>query len=308
MVLVCAADDNYAMPMAVMLYSALRNYRGELPVHIYILDGGILERHEQKIRRVLAPFRVTLHWFKPDLESVRDFPLKKYLTATTYLRLFISDFLPDTVEKVIYLDCDLLVCRDLAELWAVDVGDNYVLAARNIRATHIAQTSLKNCPYLQFSQADEYFNAGILVMNMPTIRKDHVLEKAIAFGRDWPLAVTAADQDPLNAVCIGRWGKIDQQTWNSRVNLEEFFHFRPDWVLHFGGRKKPWLPQVTMIYATGDESSAHRLYDRYLAMSGWFSRFERLRYVLSRASHRIIVGLSTRLRRIRSHLTASGPG
>ena len=102
--------------MAVMLYSAMRNYRGELPVHIYVLDSGISAQHEQQLMKVLAPFRVTLHWLKPDIENVRDLPLKKYLTASAYLRLLIPDLFPDTVKKTIYLDCDLLVCRDLAEL------------------------------------------------------------------------------------------------------------------------------------------------------------------------------------------------
>ena len=60
-------------------------------------------------------------------------------------------------------------------------------------------------------------------MNLSTIRKDQLMNKAIAFSRDWLLATALADQDALNAVCIDRWGKIDQPTWNSRVNLPQFF-------------------------------------------------------------------------------------
>ncbi len=175
-VLACAADDNYSMPVAVMLYSALRNYQGDLPVHVYVLDGGISEKHRQKIGKVLAPFSISVRWLDPSAETLRDLPLKNHLTASTYHRLLIPELLPQTVTKAIYLDCDLLVEGDLARLWELDIGDCYFLAAQDLNPKFIA-SPLASCPEIALKPDDEYFNAGVLIMNLAKLREDAVASK-----------------------------------------------------------------------------------------------------------------------------------
>ena len=281
-VIACAADDGYAMPMAVMLYSAMSNYGGASAAEIYILDGGISPAHREKIRQVLDPYLVTIHWVTFDLSTLNGLPLRKYLTPTTYARLLISDVVPGSIEKVIYLDCDLLVCRDLATLWAKETGSAYYLAAQDPGLPLIAKSSLAGCPEVQFSATDEYFNAGLMVMNLAAWRRENIGQRAIEFIHRWPAFVPNLDQDGLNALGLRRWGKLEP-AWNvtswDTWRTPEFGEL-PDVVIHFIGKNKPWRNDISTRYLNADAS---RLYGKYLRASGWFNPFERNLFDFKRA-------------------------
>jgi lipopolysaccharide biosynthesis glycosyltransferase len=299
MVLVCAADDGYSMPMAVMLYTALKNYRGPAGVEAYILDGGISIINRQKIQRVLAKTGVRLHWLKPSLMLIKELPVKKHLSVSSYLRLLIPDLLSDTISKAVYLDVDIIVDGDLSVIWQQEIGNNYLLAVQNPGSKKfIAFSPWSTCPEITFSENDEYFNAGVLVINLPLMRKDRIAAKAIDFARRWPELVPCADQDALNAMCIGRWGSLDP-VWNQLVKDKNKLKFecRRDGIFHYVGSSKPWLPNKSKPHHRDEKGAAHRLYLDYVQKSGWFNHtewllfsvklhlsqyFRRLKYVLNR--------------------------
>jgi len=295
-VLACAADDNYAMPMAVMLYSALKNYRGDLPIHVYVLDGGVSGRHRQKINKVLAPFPISLHWRDSHTETLRDLPVRKYFTVANYQKLLVAELLPAYIIKAIYLDCDLLVEGDLAGLWELDVHDRYFLAAQDASLKLIATSPLAACPEVLFNPDDEYFNSGVLLMNLSRLREDGVAAKVVEFCRRWRSLIRFPDQDGLNAVALGKWGKLDPR-WNWLVVMSEKpnnelnerdrnFTYRTDAILHYCGSHKPWRPS-TLRSGQADVRKAHRLFDSYARRSGWFTPAERLRYLAAHMNYKL---------------------
>lgn len=292
MVLTCAADDGYAMPLAIALYAAVSNYRGEGKPSVFIVDGGISSANRLRIAAVLAPFGVVPHWCAPNLAMVADLPVRKYLTTSAYLRLLIPDLLPTTIDRAIYLDCDVLVDTDLSEIWCRDIGFDYLLAVRDA-IKFVAATSLGKCPGLELHPQDEYFNSGVLLMNLSLMRRDRLGEKAIAFCRRWPDFIHVADQDGLNATAIGKWTKLEPQ-WNVRVNGRQFV-YADGKVLHFSGRQKPWKARVTETFRQDDIGRAHRRYDEYVKRSRWFTPFGLWAFVAERNVARYLGGVRKRL-------------
>ena len=313
LVLVCGADNNYAMPMAVTLYSAIKNYRGRDQVEIFVLDNGISTSNKRKIDRILSPYRVELHWIITSVEVLRGYPVRGPCTISTYLRLLAPNLLPPQVGKAIYLDCDTLVEADLNELWQEEIFDNYFLAVPNTvngENKLIGDTHLSSCPEIVFRKEDEYFNSGILVMNITQLRKDMVTSKSIAFLQRWTSLVRHADQDALNAISIGKWKKIKSK-WNFFVKETRWAEFcsEPSGILHFTGRKKPWIPR----FVTTDSELArfHNRYHIYLKRSEWFTPLGWLGFVLNRyyfttrfAVHQAITKYFGLFRRSRYSVTA----
>ena len=279
-VLTCAADERFSLPMAVMLYSAMKNFRGRSGISIYVVDVGISALSKSRIRRALRQFTVDLHWLRPpNVESITNLPTTSHLPLTSYYRLFIPDLLPD-IDKAIYLDSDILVEADLAKLWEADTSNCYLLAAL-ARKKILQKSSLALCqelkPYLKY----EYFNAGVMVINLVRMREDAICEKAIDFAHKYPDIIRVADQDLLNAVCVGKWIKI-HQCWNWLVKSKDKhrYNFRPNSILHFVGDRKPWRPEQARLYQWDDVGITHRRYNQYLVDSGWFSKREQLSHSL----------------------------
>src|SRR5262245_21131412 len=107
--LVSAADDNYAMPLAVTIRSAIDSLDPARELNVCILDGGLsIESKERLLRSWQAP-RVTVRWLEPPVAQIADLKTENHLNLVTYLRLFMPSLLPASLDRVIFLDADLLI-------------------------------------------------------------------------------------------------------------------------------------------------------------------------------------------------------
>jgi lipopolysaccharide biosynthesis glycosyltransferase len=232
-----------------------------------------------------------LHWLSPGTGAVRELPVRNHVTVVTYFRLLIPELLPLAIKKAIYLDCDVLVEGDLSKLWEEELGDNYILAAQGRGRKRLVATSpLALIPEVTFDPNDQYFNAGVLVLNLERLREGEVAKKAIEFCRKWGDVILHADQDALNAMSIGRWRRLDQ-VWNQFINEGPNYNFVqhiPGGILHFSSGWKPWLPRRTKYHQRNLVGAAHRIYDKYLYESCWFTPFERQWYLVVRAFFRYV--------------------
>ncbi|MDX2098241.1 MAG: glycosyltransferase, partial [Leptolyngbyaceae cyanobacterium bins.59] len=93
-VVVCGADNNYAMPLATMLCSVMANHQQGHRVEIFIIDGGIEARNRQKILDSLNQYQVTLHWVRPDEGNSKNLMTSGYITYATYYKILIPVLLP----------------------------------------------------------------------------------------------------------------------------------------------------------------------------------------------------------------------
>ena len=115
-IVVCAADNNYAMQLAVMARSAIDQLERDRNLRLFIIDGGITEQNKAKIVRSLDLNRCSLTWLQVAPEAQIKGPTLKHVTAAAYLRLLIPELLPDSIHKAIYLDSDLIVHVNLGQI------------------------------------------------------------------------------------------------------------------------------------------------------------------------------------------------
>lgn len=181
----------------------------------------------------------------------KDIPLSQ----ETYYRLLAGDILSEQFDKVIYLDGDMVTVTDIAELYDVDVKDYYIAAVRDASSVGLCHSPNNDRieyrqKVLKLDNPDDYFIAGLLVMNLKRIREDYPAEKLleIATKTNW----LQHDQDVLNHICRGGNIRIISSSWNVSL-YHEALEWLPEnlmeeWrqsqnepkVIHYCGRMKPW--------------------------------------------------------------------
>ena len=256
LVLVCAADDNYAMPLAVTVRSVLENLRNTCKVALFIIDGGISQLNKRKIIKSLGSKRVDIDikWVQIDGSILEEMKISGHITIAAYYRLLIPQIVPKQFKKAIYLDSDLIVNRDLEQLWKLEIGENYLLAAQDTGAPYVSSSKgLRNYRELGIPPDFKYFNSGVLVINLEKWRTDSITLKVIEYLEQNKEQVRWWDQDGLNAVLAGKWGEIDPR-WNQTPFIYEYSSWKDSpfeeqvykdvidkpYIIHFANKMKPW--------------------------------------------------------------------
>ena len=197
----CCTDQIYLKYCITMLLSFFDHHRGE-EVCVHLLVNGLHREEIQKVRDVVDKSSAKLEVYKVDGDFLRSLTQGQYsyITPTTYARLFLADILPVEVDRVIYLDCDLIVVDSLLPLWRCSLEDGYELAA-------VEDSCSANPSYyerLHLSECHRYFNAGVLLINLSTWRERKFVNQALEVLHKGALQLDYADQDVLNVLCEGR--------------------------------------------------------------------------------------------------------
>ena len=136
---------------------------------------------------------------------------RDYYSKTTYFRLFIPDLYPQ-YDKALYLDCDIIIREDIAQLYNIDLEDNLVAGAPDEAVQAIKEFREYVEKVVGVSNYNNYFNAGVLLMNLKELREFKFKEKFLYSLSKTTFSV-AQDQDYLNRICKGRVKFIDS-SWN----------------------------------------------------------------------------------------------
>lgn len=197
--IVCATDDKFVQHCSIMLVSLLIN---NSDVDIYILTEGLSDMSKEIITSEISRYQGRVHFCLVDSTIVEKFPMPdeqglKHITRATYYRLLIPSILPESIHKVIYLDCDIIVNGSIEELWNYNL-DNYALAAvKQIGYGFEAER-------LGYPIEYGYFNAGVNVINMDYWRKNKICDRLIQYLSDNYDKIVFHDQDALNAVLFDK--------------------------------------------------------------------------------------------------------
>jgi len=111
--IICASDDNYAQHMGVMLVSLLENNKRN-DSSIFIVDGNISDKNKKALRKVSTKYDRPFTFLKPDFTLFKDVLTDSHITEAAYYRLSVAELLPSNIERVLYLDSDLIVCGDIS--------------------------------------------------------------------------------------------------------------------------------------------------------------------------------------------------
>ena len=257
----CAADDNYALPLAVMLRSAGRSLAEGSEIMAHVLDDGLTGTDVASIERSLPP-NVRIKWCRPGSQTT-GLPLWGRMTATTYQKLTLGDWLPAEVTRAIWLDCDLLVLDDLTAL--VESLDPGMIAGAVVdqRVPRVgSRLAVAGWHVLGLDPEEPYFNAGVMVIDVVKWRTHGVARRSFEYLERFGKSVTFWDQEALNAVLAwGHWQPLPAR-WNVHPSLQSMLrkHAVPEpAIVHFSGNLKPWTHPgsdlwSSLFYAILDET------------------------------------------------------
>jgi lipopolysaccharide biosynthesis glycosyltransferase len=185
-----------------------------------------------------------------------------HVSAACYYRLFLPSILAD-YQRAIYLDADLLLRTDVAELWAVNLGGFALGAVRDVWAVNVMRNPprhyLEWIHYLGLDRPDSYFNSGVMLFDLNRMRLERLEERCLNQLLRFPPR-GLHDQDVLNAVCQHHTALL-HPAWNCTAWWEEI-HDKPNAaaalasdllreyrasaqqprIIHYLNRRKPWQP------------------------------------------------------------------
>lgn len=232
-----STDDNYIPFLDVALASLIENASKEYKYRIIVLNTGLEPENIAKIKlRERAGFAIDFIDMSEDLKEIKArFKNVYHFSIVTYYRLFIASLFPDC-DKIVYLDCDLVVLGDVSELYNTDLGDAIFAAApeqfvRNTPEFRVyAEKALGVDP-------DGYVNAGVLVLSLEQFRRNKIEKKFIKLITEYDFDLLDPDQAYLNYLCDGKI-RVLPNGWNKEpmpLSCEGKKN-----IVHYALYKKPW--------------------------------------------------------------------
>lgn len=194
-----SSDDNYARHLGASVYSLLEKNRDFEKVEVFIIENNIQGENRDKLIAVTEEFQnsqLTFISFNKWRESLRlDMPWS--ISVSSYARLFASDMIDSSIDRILYLDCDMIITASLKDLWKTDLS-GYVAGA----VQDAVSDSVKSAVGLD--STDKYFNAGMLLIDLEKWRSENIQEKIAAFLDEKGGRVIHHDQGVLNGVLKGK--------------------------------------------------------------------------------------------------------
>jgi lipopolysaccharide biosynthesis glycosyltransferase len=211
----CSADARYVPHSAAMLHSALANAGGRsLRIH-YLHGPDLAVRSRRRLAAMVKREGGSISFLQIPEARIAGLPRMRFVTATMWYRIFLPELLP-SLERILYLDVDTIVLDCLEPLWDLDLTDQYVGAVTNVFQQHEAHH-----PQDLGLAPGDYFNTGVLLMNLALMRgdgctaalRDHALTHRDEL--EWP------DQDTLNVVLGARRLALHPR-WNCMNSMLSF--------------------------------------------------------------------------------------
>jgi lipopolysaccharide biosynthesis glycosyltransferase len=254
--LVVQTDAAYIPHVATMLRSVLANLRPGWGVHLYLLHAAEERLDQEKVNEVIRQNGLSsVSWLSFDAKQYKHIftPFLGYVSYASYIRLLMASLLPQEVDRILYLDVDLIVTSDLVELWNLDMKENIVLAAIDGMHQIIRLADEGMFSDLEIDPRAPYFNAGVLLVSIKKWREQGIEDRVLEFCRRYRGQLKYGDQCLLNAALIGQWERLPA-TWNHQgsyylwykclapgVPSDEFTKaVQQPKIVHFAGKIKPW--------------------------------------------------------------------
>ncbi len=238
-------DDNYVDYFLVTVYSIFKNNHSKSNIHIYLVEDDLSEKNKQRITNFVEKKHKQkidiLHFSNYEkMFNPKSFHYIKHISKISFARIFIGSLLPKDIDKVIYLDADILVREDISKLYNINI-DNFTVGMAS---------------YLEEQSPFGSYNGGVVLINLKKWRQQKIEEKLLEYTqkaikeiKKTDINIQPIDQDAYNIILKGKIYPLDSK-WNTsslmRVN-NIYTHTSKEvnwddnaYINHFYGYIKPW--------------------------------------------------------------------
>lgn len=250
--IVLATDKNYAQHAAVTINSILCNTTQQSNIQFYIIDDNIDDDNKTKLQDTVKQFNSNIIFVKIPENSLNQVFVSGGITRAAYFRLAIPNILPKTVNKVIYLDCDLIVLDDIVNLWNLDMCQKPVAATEDFGILSSTSKCREKEINLNWKKEYSYFNSGVLLIDVMLWRKNNYASQLIELVQTHKFR--HHDQDALNYLFMNNWTSLPlcwnviPPVFNMNLSIIKNKIMRQNAlkalnnisIIHYAGGYKPW--------------------------------------------------------------------
>lgn len=213
-------DEKYVEHCATTIASILSNMTDKQIVFHVISDSINKDKKIIFSRWVSDEYGASIRFHDVDSDLFKHFPIENaYINISTYYRLMLPEILKD-IDKVLYLDCDIIVSSSIQSLWEIDIN-NYAVAGIRDRIND----NIRLYNRLRYALSDGYINAGVLLINLKKWREEEVFERALNISEKDPAILKNHDQDIINILFHD-----SKKILPFKYNLLEYYLYTEEWL------------------------------------------------------------------------------
>lgn len=251
-------DNNYVVQTAIAITSIITNKMPETDLNINILTNDLDENNIDLLKSLSTKgAQINIISASDKILQFKDIIQERHVTYTALLKFYIPEIFKN-LDKILYLDSDVIIQTDLSEFYNHNIHDYYTECVLDIQTYNKKHLKKINYPH------EKYFNSGVLLLNLSKMRQDNVTEKLINHKLNAKV-YDFMDQDTLNFI-LGSKSKFISYKYNFlpimlyRYNFEqlnEFFGekmpqdvkslYESCCIIHLGGKEKPWTYDIKYL-------------------------------------------------------------
>ena len=277
-----SCDTNYAMPLTVSITSIFENNKNN-NVHIFVLYSSLTEKQKEILNNLAKSYNQNISLIHAEEHYFSTAPVLRW-SKEAYYRLLINELLPKDIEKLLYLDCDIIVNKSLNDLYNQDLGEDY------ISALHITNINTKEFRVrLGLNPDGNYFQTGVILFNIKKCTEILNYEKTTKIINELGNKIITVDQDVINVIFDGKIKPL-----NPKFNNCDITNFQNNNINRLLNRVDKKLIDETIIlhYATGKpwnnlfSGSCEQIWYKYLLLSPYrdfyYKKYNKLKYKILR--------------------------
>jgi len=226
----------YSKYVGTVICSILENTNEDISIHI-MHDQTLNKLNKDNFVHLIDHYKQHISFYKVEVDNKWwQLGAVKHFSIGTFFRLKITDVLPANMEKVVYLDADIIVNMNIKDLWNTDLEDAAMAVCKDIGVTTASSSIICKNGFVDYKK---YFNAGVLLINLKKLREKYRLfEESLSFFEKYP-DCSLGDQDALNYIfskdILFLDGKYNQFVWKEKENKSAI----KNKIYHFTGGKDP---------------------------------------------------------------------
>ena len=234
-----SVDDKFLEIAKVMLFSIKSNVQEK--INVYVLYQEASKAFESFAKSMNGLGGVEVYKLDVPEDFVQGYKVTLHYSIAMYFRIFAHLLLPESIDRILYLDADIIVNKDITSFYAQDFEDKYMIVNKDKNAD--GEDVSKHKEELGISQKHKYFNSGVLLMNLKKMREDITQEYLTSTIEDLQDVLWYPDQDVLNKVYENKVKYDDYNKYNAQYfygNHPSRLQLKNAQIIHFVGGIKPW--------------------------------------------------------------------
>lgn len=245
-----AINEKYAKQLNVLLNSIQYSNPNELS-KVYVLNKDLKKEHKKEIEKGINKEIVNIKYLKISEDDMEDFVLFEKKDSKEFaFRIFATKYLPKTLDRILYLDSDVIVINELKKLYEMDFEGNYYIATTHVKRLLHKFHEIR----LNIDEKVPYIDKGVLLINLKELRKRDIKKDIEEYLKEKKLKVfLSTEQDIITAVYGDKIKLVDSLKYNlgdRELNFYNINHYKNPiglkWIhkntviIHYYGKNKPW--------------------------------------------------------------------